>query len=130
MDGTIPRRRLPEVLRRMDEMSRQYGLGVANVFHAGDGNLHPLILYNANEPDQLERAEVFGHDIFKLCVEVGGLLTCAHGVGVAKPDLIPTRTTQTELKPTTAPTSPSPTQLSPTKGPAPPHLPTHEQSQS
>src|SRR3546814_4376982 len=66
MDGTIPRRRLPEVLRRMDEMSRQYGLGVANVFHAGDGNLHPLILYNANELDQLERAEAFGHDILKL----------------------------------------------------------------
>src|SRR3546814_3068220 len=82
MDGTIPRRRLPEVLRRMDEMSRQYGLGVANVFHAGDGNLHPLILYNANEPDQLERAEAFGHDILKLCVAVGGVLTGEHGVGV------------------------------------------------
>src|SRR3546814_14146159 len=73
----------------MDERSRQYGLGVANVFHAGDGNLHPLILYNANEPDQLERAEAFGHDILKLCVEVGGVLTGEHGVGVEKRDLMP-----------------------------------------
>jgi glycolate oxidase len=98
MDGTIPRRRLPEVLRRMDEMSRQYGLGVANVFHAGDGNLHPLILYNANEPDQLERAEAFGHDILKLCVEVGGVLTGEHGVGVEKRDLMPEMFSETDLK--------------------------------
>jgi len=89
MDGTIPRRRLPEVLGRMREMSEQYGLGVANVFHAGDGNLHPLILYDANLPGQLERAEAFGSDILRLCVEVGGVLTGEHGVGVEKRDLMP-----------------------------------------
>lgn len=89
MDGTIPRRRLPEVLGRMREMSERYGLGVANVFHAGDGNLHPLILYDANLPGQLERAEAFGADILRLCVEVGGVLTGEHGVGVEKRDLMP-----------------------------------------
>ena len=89
MDGTIPRRRLSEVLGRMREMSAQYGLGVANVFHAGDGNLHPLILYDANLPGQLERAEAFGADILRLCVEVGGVLTGEHGVGVEKRDLMP-----------------------------------------
>jgi glycolate oxidase len=88
MDGTIPRRRLPEVLARMREMSAHYGLQVANVFHAGDGNLHPLILYDANEPGQLERAEAFGADILKLCVKVGGVLTGEHGVGVEKRDLM------------------------------------------
>ena len=75
MDGTIPRRRLPEVLRRMAALSDHYGLKVANVFHAGDGNLHPLILYDANQPGELERAEDFGADILRLCVEVGGVLT-------------------------------------------------------
>jgi glycolate oxidase len=89
MDGTIPRRRLPDVLRRMDEMSQKYGLDVANVFHAGDGNLHPLILYDANQPGQLDRAEAFGNDILRLCVEVGGVLTGEHGVGVEKRDLMP-----------------------------------------
>ena len=89
MDGTIPRRRLPEVLDRMAAMSANYGLGVANVFHAGDGNLHPLILYDANQPGQLERAEAFGADILRLCVEVGGVLTGEHGVGVEKRDLMP-----------------------------------------
>ena len=89
MDGTIPRRRLPEVLTRMRGLSEQYGLGVANVFHAGDGNLHPLILYDANQPGQLERAEAFGADILRLCVEVGGVLTGEHGVGVEKRDLMP-----------------------------------------
>ncbi len=88
MDGTIPRKKLPEVLTRIAEMSRHYGLGVANVFHAGDGNLHPLILYDANQPGQLERAEAFGSDILKLCVEVGGVLTGEHGVGVEKRDLM------------------------------------------
>ena len=87
MDGTIPRRALPLVLRRMREMSKTYGLGVANVFHAGDGNLHPLILYDANRPGELERAEAFGADILRLCVEVGGVLTGEHGVGVEKRDL-------------------------------------------
>src|SRR5690606_10958454 len=75
MDGTIPRGRLPEMLGRMAEMSRAFGLAVANVFHAGDGNLHPLILYDANAPGQLDAAERFGADILKLCVEVGGVLT-------------------------------------------------------
>ena len=89
MDGTIPRGRLPEVLTRMRGLSEQYGLGVANVFHAGDGNLHPLILYDANQPGQLERAEAFGADILRLCVEVGGVLTGEHGVGVEKRDLMP-----------------------------------------
>ncbi|MCK9544146.1 MAG: FAD-binding oxidoreductase, partial [Novosphingobium sp.] len=98
MDGTIPRRRLPEVLRRMEEMSRHYGLGVANVFHAGDGNLHPLILYDANRPGELDRAEAFGSDILRLCVEVGGVLTGEHGVGVEKRDLMPEMFTETDLK--------------------------------
>ena len=90
MDGTIPRGRLPEVLRRMSQLSAQYGLRVANVFHAGDGNLHPLILYDANKPGELEAAEDFGSDILRLCVEVGGVLTGEHGVGVEKRDLMPT----------------------------------------
>src|SRR5690349_7985237 len=88
MDGTIPRRALPYVLSRMRDMSERYGLRVANVFHAGDGNLHPLILYDANNPGELERAEAFGADILKLCVEVGGVLTGEHGVGVEKRDLM------------------------------------------
>src|SRR5712671_3351671 len=88
MDGTIPRGRLPEVLARMRVLSEQYGLRVANVFHAGDGNLHPLILYDANKPGELESAESFGSDILRLCVEVGGVLTGEHGVGVEKRDLM------------------------------------------
>src|SRR5204862_3306699 len=84
MDGTIPRARLPQVLKRMREMSERYGLAIANVFHAGDGNLHPLILYDANRPGELERTEKFGADILRLCVEVGGVLTGEHGVGVEK----------------------------------------------
>jgi glycolate oxidase len=89
MDGTIPRGKLPLVLQRMRGMSEQYGLRYANVFHAGDGNLHPLILYDANAPGELERAEAFGADILRLCVEVGGVLTGEHGVGVEKRDLMP-----------------------------------------
>jgi glycolate oxidase len=88
MDGTIPRRRLPEVLRRMYELADSYGLRLANVFHAGDGNLHPLILYDASKPGDTERAEAFGADILRLCVEVGGVLTGEHGVGVEKRDLM------------------------------------------
>ncbi|HBM11144.1 MAG TPA: FAD-binding oxidoreductase, partial [Rhodospirillaceae bacterium] len=80
MDGTIPRNKLPHVLSEMTKMSKHYGLGVANVFHAGDGNLHPLIMYDANNPGELEKAEDFGSDILKLCVEVGGVLTGEHGV--------------------------------------------------
>jgi glycolate oxidase len=89
MDGTIPRAQLPRVLRRMREMSLKYDLRIANVFHAGDGNLHPLILYDANKPGELERTEEFGAEILKLCVEVGGVLTGEHGVGVEKRDLMP-----------------------------------------
>jgi glycolate oxidase len=84
MDGTIPRRRLPEVLRRIAELSREYRLPVANVFHAGDGNLHPLILYDANQPGELERTEELGGRILELCVEVGGTITGEHGVGIEK----------------------------------------------
>ena len=98
MDGTIPRARLPEVLDRMNDMSAHYGLRVANVFHAGDGNLHPLILYDANVPGELERAEEFGADILKLCVEVGGVLTGEHGVGVEKRDLMGEMFSEDDLK--------------------------------
>jgi glycolate oxidase len=97
MDGTIPRRQLPRVLARMAELSTQYGLRVANVFHAGDGNLHPLILYDANQPGELERAEAFGADILRLCVAVGGVLTGEHGVGVEKRDLMAEMFTETDL---------------------------------
>jgi glycolate oxidase len=97
MDGTIPRHRLSEVLTRMNELSTQYGLRVANVFHAGDGNLHPLILYDANRPGELEKAEEFGSDILRLCVEVGGVLTGEHGVGVEKRDLMGEMFNETDL---------------------------------
>ena len=98
MDGTIPRKELPTVLRRMRELSEQYDLRVANVFHAGDGNLHPLILYDANVPGELEKTEEFGADILRLCVEVGGVLTGEHGVGVEKRDLMPEMFTEDDLK--------------------------------
>ena len=98
MDGTIPRHRLSDVLTRMNELSAQYGLRVANVFHAGDGNLHPLILYDANTPGELEKAEEFGSDILRLCVEVGGVLTGEHGIGVEKRDLMGEMFTETDLK--------------------------------
>jgi glycolate oxidase len=98
MDGTIPRKALPKVLARMRELSEEYGLRVANVFHAGDGNLHPLILYDANIPGELERAEAFGADILRLCVEVGGVLTGEHGVGVEKRDLMGTMFGEEDLK--------------------------------
>jgi glycolate oxidase len=97
MDGTIPRAQLPLVLRRMREMSLQYDLRIANVFHAGDGNLHPLILYDANKPGELERTEEFGAEILKLCVEVGGVLTGEHGVGVEKRDLMPAMFSEADL---------------------------------
>ncbi len=84
MDGTIPRKHLPQVLKTMAELSEQYNLPVANVFHAGDGNLHPLILYDANIPGELERTEEFGGKILELCVEVGGSITGEHGVGMEK----------------------------------------------
>ncbi|WP_370316049.1 FAD-linked oxidase C-terminal domain-containing protein [Sagittula sp.] len=88
LDGTIPVTELPFVLKRIGEMSAEFGLEVANVFHAGDGNMHPLILFNANEPGQLELCERFGAEILKLCVEVGGCLTGEHGVGIEKRDLM------------------------------------------
>jgi glycolate oxidase len=88
LDGTIPVSQLPYVLRRIGEMSAQYGLDVANVFHAGDGNMHPLILFDANKPGDLELCEEFGAEILKLCVEVGGCLTGEHGVGIEKRDLM------------------------------------------
>ncbi|MGH7113418.1 MAG: FAD-linked oxidase C-terminal domain-containing protein, partial [Stellaceae bacterium] len=97
MDGTIPRARLADVLSRMRALSDRYGLGVANVFHAGDGNLHPLILYDANKPGEIERAESFGSDILRLCVEVGGVLTGEHGVGVEKRDLMPVMFSEVDL---------------------------------
>ena len=84
MDGTIPRARLPHVLKRIGEMSAEYGLPVANVFHAGDGNLHPLILFDANLPGELAKAEAFGGKILELCVEAGGTITGEHGVGLEK----------------------------------------------
>ncbi|MBM3491180.1 MAG: FAD-binding protein [Alphaproteobacteria bacterium] len=97
MDGTIPRKALPQVLARMAELSAKHGLRVANVFHAGDGNLHPLILFDANEPGEAERAEALGADILRLCVEVGGVLTGEHGVGVEKRDLMGTMFNEHDL---------------------------------
>ena len=97
MDGVIPTGRLPDVLRRVGEICSGYGLAVANIFHAGDGNLHPLILFNANAPGELEKAERAGADILKLCVEVGGCLTGEHGVGVEKRDLMPYQFSATDL---------------------------------
>ena len=88
MDGTIPTGRLPEVLRRIREITDHYGLRAANVFHAGDGNLHPLVLYNINDPVEQQKAEDAGNDILRLCVEVGGCLTGEHGVGIEKRDLM------------------------------------------
>lgn len=98
MDGTIPRRQLPEMLGRMSRMSQHFGLRVANVFHAGDGNLHPLILFDANAEGELERAEAFGAAILKACVELGGVLTGEHGVGVEKRDLMPVMFSEDDLK--------------------------------
>lgn len=98
LDGTIPVSSLPFVLRRIGEMSKEYGLDVANVFHAGDGNMHPLILFDANKPGDLEICEAFGADILKLCVEVGGCLTGEHGVGIEKRDLMTTQFAPEDLE--------------------------------
>jgi len=98
MDGTIPRGKLSEVLREMNKLSKKYDLRVANVFHAGDGNLHPLILFDANNPGEFERAENFGSDILRLCVSVGGVLTGEHGVGIEKRDLMGEMFTEEDLK--------------------------------
>jgi glycolate oxidase len=97
IDGTIPRAALPGVLMQIATWSREFGLPCANVFHAGDGNLHPLVLYDSNKPGELDRAEQFGTEILKLCVEVGGVLTGEHGVGVEKRDLMPVMFTETDL---------------------------------
>ena len=98
MDGTIPRKALPEMLVKMSSLSQQYGLRVANVFHAGDGNLHPLILFDANIEGDLERAEAFGADILRHCVVLGGVLTGEHGVGIEKRDLMGEMFNETDLK--------------------------------
>ncbi|MGB7322123.1 MAG: FAD-linked oxidase C-terminal domain-containing protein [Albidovulum sp.] len=98
LDGTIPVSSLPLVLRRIGEMSREFGLDVANVFHAGDGNMHPLILYDANKPGDLEICEAFGAEILKLCVEVGGCLTGEHGVGIEKRDLMSVQYSAADLE--------------------------------
>lgn len=98
MDGTIPTGQLPHVLARMTEIIDHYGLRVANVFHAGDGNLHPLILYDVNDPEERQKAEDAGNDILKLCVEVGGCLTGEHGVGIEKRDLMRVQFTEEDLR--------------------------------
>lgn len=98
LDGTIPVSALPQVLRRIGEIGREYGLDVANVFHAGDGNMHPLILFDANKPGDLERCEEMGAEILKLCVEVGGCLTGEHGVGVEKRDLMSVQFTPEDME--------------------------------
>ncbi len=97
MDGTIPRKELAHVLDRIAALGDQHGLRVANVFHAGDGNLHPLILFDANKPGEVEAAERLGADILRLCVEVGGVLTGEHGVGVEKRDLMGTMFSEADL---------------------------------
>lgn len=98
MDGTIPRRELPHVLTAISELSRTFSLPVANVFHAGDGNLHPLILYDANKQDELQRAETFGARILELCIASGGTITGEHGVGVEKIDQMCIQFSEDELQ--------------------------------
>lgn len=98
LDGTIPVSELPFVLRRIGELSADYGLEVANVFHAGDGNMHPLIIFNANKPGDLDKAEALGADILRLCVQVGGCLTGEHGVGVEKRDLMHDQFTRDDME--------------------------------
>jgi glycolate oxidase len=97
MDGTIPTGQLPVVLQRIDDIVKRFGLGVANVFHAGDGNLHPLVLFDINKPGEMEKAEKAGEEILKLCVEVGGCLTGEHGVGIEKRDLMRVQFSETDL---------------------------------
>ena len=88
MDGSIPKGKLAEVLKAIQKMSEKYQLPVANAFHAGDGNLHPLIMFNANDPEQMRKTEEFGSEILKYCVKVGGALTGEHGVGIEKRELM------------------------------------------
>jgi len=98
MDGTIPLGKLSEVLVEIGAICDRYKLRVANIFHAGDGNLHPLILYHANDHAEMERAELCGAEVLELCVEVGGCLTGEHGVGVEKRELMTKQFTQTDLE--------------------------------
>ena len=98
LDGTVPVSALPQTLKRISELSEQHGLEVANVFHAGDGNMHPLILFDANKPGDLEKAEAFGFDILRTCVDVGGCLTGEHGVGIEKRDLMTYQFSQADLE--------------------------------
>ncbi len=98
LDGTIPVTELPRMLARISELSKKYGLDVANVFHAGDGNMHPLILYDANKPGDLELCEAFGAEVLKFCVDVGGCLTGEHGVGIEKRDLMTYQYTPDDLE--------------------------------
>ncbi len=97
MDGTIPRRHLPDMLARISAMESRFGLKVANVFHAGDGNLHPLIMFDANIPTEIDRAEAFGAEILRQCVAMGGALSGEHGIGLEKRDLMPHMFTDTDL---------------------------------
>ena len=98
LDGTVPVSQLATVLKRTAELSKEHGLECANVFHAGDGNMHPLILFNANKPGDLERAEAFGADILKVCVQAGGCLTGEHGVGIEKRDLMGEQYSQDDME--------------------------------
>jgi glycolate dehydrogenase FAD-linked subunit len=98
LDGTIPVGELPAMLARIAELSRRYGLAVANVFHAGDGNMHPLIIFDANRPGDLEKAEAMGADILRACVAAGGCLTGEHGVGVEKRELMEAQFTPADLE--------------------------------
>jgi glycolate oxidase len=98
MDGTIPRKQLPWILKSIADLSQEYGLAVANVFHAGDGNLHPLILYDANIPGELEKTEEFGGKILELCIEAGGTITGEHGVGMEKINQMCIQFTDDELQ--------------------------------
>jgi glycolate oxidase len=97
MDGTIPLSHLPHVLDTITEICTRYGLRVANIFHAGDGNLHPLVMYDANKPGEIAKAEAAGAEILKLCVQVGGCLSGEHGVGIEKRDLMRTQFTDEDL---------------------------------
>jgi len=98
MDGSIPRHALPSVLEEMAKLSQKHGLGFCNVFHAGDGNLHPLIIFDTMKPGEFERAEAFGADILRLCVKVGGVLSGEHGVGIEKRDLMTEQFTESDLE--------------------------------
>ena len=98
MDGTVPLGQLPTALERIGRICASYGLGVANVFHAGDGNMHPLVLYNCNDSKEQEKAETAGADILKMCVELGGCLTGEHGVGIEKRELMAYQYSAAELE--------------------------------